>query len=323
MAWVGLASIWAWRLRSGRSDEPYATARAKVVAAAETALGLDPRLGLAYTSLAALEAFASFAAREALFDKALSVGPNDPDVLTSAAFFSAEVGRIDEALARARRAYELDPMKFGTCYAYASFMDFAGRYDETKALWDGFCARWPDSEIMIDAAMAAALQNADWERFKRQASAPTAAPDPHQRRRGMVWLARNLQAPNAPSIARFHERLREELQRAGTVRPDMLASLYNLGLQDETFELIDQASFAYMFDPQLGWPHGSLHGGFIFSVNANRGMMGDPRFPRLCARLGLCDYWLASGRWPDCADQVAYDFRAEAKRLVESARARS
>ena len=34
----------------------------------------------------------------------------------------------------------------------------------------------------------------------------------------------------------------------------------------------------------------------------------------LCARLGLCDYWVATGRWPDCVDEVAtrYDFRASA-----------
>ena len=47
-------------------------------------------------------------------------------------------------------------------------------------------------------------------------------------------------------------------------------------------------------------------------------MMRDIRFVGLCARLGLCDYWMKTGRWPDCADVVApyYDFRAEARRLA-------
>ena len=309
----------AGELRGGRSDQPYAAARDRVVAAVRTALDIDPDLGLSYVVLSSLEAFASYSAREALFEKALSVAPNDPDVLTSAAFFAAEVGHIGEALALARQAYELDPVKFGTCYAYASFLDFAGRYDETKALWDSFCARWPESEMMVDAAMAAALQNADWARFRRLAKAPTGAPDPHQRRRGMTWLARNLESPDPAAIDRFLERLRSELAANGTLRPDMLASLYNLGRRDETFHLIDQASFAFMFDPKLGWPYGSLHGGYIFSVSANGGMMADPRFPRLCGRLGLCGYWIESGRWPDCAEQVDYDFRAEARRLAGAA----
>ena len=38
-------------------------------------------------------------------------------------------------------------------------------------------------------------------------------------------------------------------------------------------------------------------------------LRNDWRFPRLCARLGLVAFWLASGLWPDCADEVPYDFR--------------
>lgn len=315
MAWTGLASMRAGELRSGQSDDAYASARAKVVAAAETALAIDPGLGLAYAPLAALEAFSCYAERERLLEKAYASAPNDPDVLTTTAFFCAEVGRIEEAVVRGGQAFLLEPMKFGSCYAYATFLDFAGRYEEAKALWDGFCERWPDSEMMIDASMAAALQNADWDRFETLASAPTTAPDPHQRRRGMIWLARNLRQPDAGSIDRYLQRIRDDLGRTGTVRLDSLALLYNLGRGDAAFQLIDQASFAFMFDPKAAWPHGSLHASYIFNLTANRGMIADRRFPRLCAKLGLCDYWLESGRWPDCADMVAYDFRAEARRL--------
>jgi hypothetical protein len=40
-------------------------------------------------------------------------------------------------------------------------------------------------------------------------------------------------------------------------------------------------------------------------------LRGDPRFAFLCARLGLVEFWTATGKWPDCADEVLYDFRAE------------
>ena len=36
----------------------------------------------------------------------------------------------------------------------------------------------------------------------------------------------------------------------------------------------------------------------------------DPRFVELCARLGLVEFWLESDEWPDCADEVPYDFKA-------------
>ena len=40
-------------------------------------------------------------------------------------------------------------------------------------------------------------------------------------------------------------------------------------------------------------------------------LRNDPRFPRLCARLGLVEFWEAVEKWPDCADEVPYDFKAE------------
>jgi hypothetical protein len=38
-------------------------------------------------------------------------------------------------------------------------------------------------------------------------------------------------------------------------------------------------------------------------------LRNDTRFPRLCARLGLVELRLATDKWADCADEVAYDFR--------------
>ena len=51
-------------------------------------------------------------------------------------------------------------------------------------------------------------------------------------------------------------------------------------------------------------------------------MRQDRRFVRFCAKLGFCDYWLQTGYWPDCADELApyYDFRAEVRRLTPDAR---
>lgn len=40
-------------------------------------------------------------------------------------------------------------------------------------------------------------------------------------------------------------------------------------------------------------------------------LRNDPRFPQLYARLGLVEFWETTGKWPDCADEVPYDFEAE------------
>lgn len=46
----------------------------------------------------------------------------------------------------------------------------------------------------------------------------------------------------------------------------------------------------------------------------------DPRFPSLCARLGLVEFWTATGKWPDCAGQVPYDLEAECERTRDVAK---
>ena len=59
-------------------------------------------------------------------------------------------------------------------------------------------------------------------------------------------------------------------------------------------------------------------------------LRNDPRFAPLCARLGLVEFWLASGKWPDCAERSALRLparmragtgRAEGRLRLLSARA--
>ncbi len=44
-------------------------------------------------------------------------------------------------------------------------------------------------------------------------------------------------------------------------------------------------------------------------------LRSDPRFARLCARLGLVEFWMTTGKWPDCAGEVPYDFKAECAKV--------
>ena len=67
--------------------------------------------------------------------------------------------------------------------------------------------------------------------------------------------------------------------------------------------MVDQASFDHLFEPGGRLPPGDY--GLHVLFNANATIRNDPRFVRLCAKLGLRDYWVNTGRWPDCADTVA------------------
>jgi hypothetical protein len=50
-------------------------------------------------------------------------------------------------------------------------------------------------------------------------------------------------------------------------------------------------------------------------------LRSDPRFARLCAKLGFAQYWSETDRWPDFAREVAalYDLEAECRLALRAA----
>ena len=86
-------------------------------------------------------------------------------------------------------------------------------------------------------------------------------------------------------------------------------------MTEGAYELLDKGSFAFMFDRAVAAPPLSQYPGAIFG-RQNETSFQDPRFPPLCAKLGLADYWIETGKWPDCADEVPYDFRAEIRKVA-------
>ena len=95
----------------------------------------------------------------------------------------------------------------------------------------------------------------------------------------------------------------------------MISSLAT-GELDVAYDLAERSSYAAMFEPGTFYMAGGHNIDFLCSTSHNRPMIDDPRFMRLCARLGLAAYWVEQNRWPDCADQVPYDFKSEARRLA-------
>jgi adenylate cyclase len=315
-AWEFLAAMKVEHLRFDAARQQQGKERSDVVAAAETALRLDPTLGGAHQSLGQLEPFGRFAEREAFHMKALSVAPNDTTVLTSASLFFAEVGRMRTALEYARQAYSLDPMYPWAANWYAVALQFAGRGVD-RDLWRSLRTRWPDNELIAWGALWAACDDRDWTWLDELAGAAHERGLLNPSLLGALSIAAMLRTPG-PAIQRWLDDVRGRLAQTGVLAAWEIKTTHGLGLKDEAFELIGQASFAYVFDPHMGSPNGVAGTSMIFDGHSNTRMMSDIRFVGLCAKLGLCDYWVATDRWPDCAETVApyYDFKAEARRLA-------
>ena len=314
-AWARMASLIAFTLRSNRTEAVAAgLTREKAVEAAETALRLDPHMGLAHEALGSLEPYADYCAREAANAKALAAAPNDSEVLTVVGYHSTTVGRLREGLAIGRRAYALDPLAPRVMQQLGLQLSTAGRIEEAVRLYDTARARWPESEIFAGNLIINAARRGDRAKVEdliRAWSGATA----RNALQEIIWFARNLLDPDPASIRRWLEQQQAELARTGTVPLDVPWWLHSLGQTEAAFELIDMASFAFVFEREGLGPSGQNFPGLIFN-RTNEAFFRDPRFVGLCAKLGLCDYWLATGMWPDCADEVPYDFRAESARLA-------
>jgi hypothetical protein len=88
----------------------------------------------------------------------------------------------------------------------------------------------------------------------------------------------------------------------------------HLGLMDEAYRAAEGARLGPAGrDGDIMGPDG-YRTALLFQASMPE-LRNDRRFVHLCARLGLVEFWLASGLWPACADEVPYDFRRECERV--------
>jgi len=228
------------------------------------------------------------------------------------------VGRHRASLAVVRQAHELDPLSQPAAYSLAAQTGTEGDYEESQRLFDVFRARWPTYLGLTVTALNVAAWKCDWDRFESLAKWAEDAGLESPQIYWAVRIGRAVRHHDDATATLMSRGLRDQLSQTGSVRFDSLFAAIQLGLKEEAFRAIGEASFAHMFETGW-WPEqraGGWSSGLLFIPKANRAMIEDPRFVGLCAKLGLCDYWVRTGKWPDCADEVPYDFRAESGRLA-------
>jgi uncharacterized protein (TIGR02996 family) len=145
-AYVGLAEAYE-RLGSSFFGAPPDETRPKVTRAARKALDLDPGLAEAHALLGRiLKKQFQWADAEAEYKQALALNPNDPATHLEYADWLASHGRVDEALAWARRGRALDPLgNAGETIAWVLFQ--ARRYDDSIREMRSVLAVHPDDAV--------------------------------------------------------------------------------------------------------------------------------------------------------------------------------
>jgi len=325
-AWATLAGVRALLLPRDRDviGEP---AHVAAMEAAERALQTDPDCAAAFMALALLKpAFAEHGEKIRLTNEALKRTPNDATLHVARATWLYGVGRLKDAAKALEVASLLDPLGPAVEGLRASLMAARGEIDMAHEVIAAAWARWPESAFIWHLAwgtLCSAGRADEAERFAHGNAPP---------RRGVVQrdidVLRNYVALLRMAPEARREACNQVLARLADSNDPLPLSTCIFaaghGCADRAFDVIDAAldsGRALKADNHEAF--GSARSQAPVQIFAHTG--GDPiwahsRFPRLAARLGLAQYWIESKKWPDCAAQVAYDFkRACALALCEIA----
>ena len=133
LAWAGLSR--AYHSQAGRGWLPVAEGMEQARAAARTALELEPELPEGHIALGWVLADYDWDWKGAKteLDRARALAPGDGDVHRASASLAMQVGRLEEAIALARRAVALDPLSKPAHVVLGDCCMRAGRLDDAVA----------------------------------------------------------------------------------------------------------------------------------------------------------------------------------------------
>jgi len=322
--WASLASVYAFLLPRDRDviGEPRHQA---AVEAAQTALELDPDCAQAFAALSLLKpGFSDYAEKLRLADEAIARTPNDPAFHIARAAWLYGVGRTREAAAALEIASVLEPFGPAVEGLRASLIMSRGEVDTALDIMNGAWARWPDSAFtwyMMWVTLCAAGKLDAAEALAAPECVPRRGVTRHDVRvlKQYVSLLRHTPAERHMAAEAI---LTSALRSTGPLPLSSCMTAARFGSADRAFDVIDRAldrGRALAADPHeafgMARSQSSLQ---LFVHNGGEPFYRHRRFPKLCARLGLAQYWIENSHWPDCATDVEYDFKAACREAIAS-----
>ncbi len=169
-AWAGLAHAEYWNADSGgASVQEIADGQRRAREAADRAIALAPDLAEGYVARAAVRSLTQWdwEGARADFQRALALSPENAGALGAyATWVLRPLGRLDEGIAVARKAAQLDPLNSRVWSGLGSVLVGAGRLDEARAAIDrslevnpeqAFAGGWLGLILLLQGRPAEAL----------------------------------------------------------------------------------------------------------------------------------------------------------------------
>ncbi len=265
---------------------------------------LDPDLPEAYVAEYLTLPISAFDQRLRLIEQASAHHPDNPDLLAIRAEFFLTVGRLNEAIDAARRAFELDPLTPGHGNNLIQTLAYAGQTEMAAEELKRVEQLWPGTLTLRDARFRFHLRYGDPREALRIVRSEGIS------REFEEFLVARID-PTPVNIEHAVNAVRRRGMTSSKAINDLAQLLAQFGREDEVYELI------------MGWQRTDQAGamtGMLFRPTM-RTFRSHPRFIRVAAHLGLLAHWQNSGKWPDfCSEpDLPYDCKAEAAKLAAGA----
>lgn len=289
-----------------------ATNAALVAREAGRALTLDPQNIDAMTAqLFVIPPFGRFIEADAILDR-IRRAPGSGDGSRYIGWYLRTMGHLRESLEDTERVYRLDALDPMSANTLALARMASGKVAEAIPVYEDLVARVPDMTFPVSSLLRAYAFQEDWAAVDQLlALAEERGMREFQDTMPFVQAKRD---PTPENIGTWKRRLQAHIKETGGIDISRLVYSAHLGLVNEAYQAAEAARLgpAGTSDDIMG-PDG-YRTSLLFQTGMPE-MRNDPRFPQLCARMGLVEYWLTTDKWPDCAEDVPYDFKAECEKV--------
>lgn len=310
-AWARLAFLRAF-LRFYLPFADRAASAGLVAGEAAAALERDPQsIDAMAAQVFVLPPFGRFIEGDALMER-LRRAPGAGDGRRYVGWYLRSMGRVRESLEESERAHRLDALDPMSANTLALARMAAGHVAEAVPLYEDLVVRVPDMSFPVSSLLRAYAFQQDWAAVDRLL-ALAATRQLREFQDGLPFI-RAKRDPTPVNIGVWRSALESHVDKTGCVDVVRLVYAAHLGLVEEAYRAAERARLgpAGTSDDIMG-PDG-YRPSLLFQAGMPE-LRNDPRFARLCARLGLVEFWMTTNKWPDCADEVPYDFRAECAKV--------
>jgi TolB-like protein len=225
-----------------------------------------------------------------------------------AGWYLRTMGRLRESLEETEHAYRLDTLDPMSANALALARMAAGRVAEAVPVYEELVARVPDMSFPVSSLLRCYAFQEDWAAVDRLLEL-AAQRQLREFQAGLPFI-RAKRDPTPENVGGIRSALETHVEKTGCVDVSRLVYAAHLGLVEEAYRAADGARLGPVGTSDDVMGPDAYRTSLLFQAGMPE-IRNDPRFVRLCARLGLVEFWLTTGKWPDCVDEVPYDFKTE------------